>query len=59
MDVIILMAWSIWLTRNDWMFNGIHPTVEDCRRKFMTEFSLLLRARAESVPAMSAWLSSL
>lgn len=55
MDVIILMTWSIWLTRNDWMFNGIHP-----KRKFMTEFSLvLLRARVESVPAMSAWLSSL
>jgi hypothetical protein len=55
MDVIILMTWSIWLTSNDWMFNGIHP-----KRKFMTEFSLvLLRARVESVPAMSAWLSSL
>jgi hypothetical protein len=34
MEIIIIMASSIWLTRNDWIFNNVDPSVEDCRRKF-------------------------
>jgi hypothetical protein len=58
MDVIILMSWSFWHTRNEWMFNGIHPSVEACKRKFMISL-VLLRARPDAVPAMSAWLATL
>jgi hypothetical protein len=45
MEIIILMAWSIWDTRNDWIFKA--------------EFSLLLyRARATLLPAMNTWLQT-
>jgi hypothetical protein len=59
MEIIILMAWAIWVTRNDWIFNNINPTVESCRRKFKEEFKLLLlRAKPSLVEAMSAWLDN-
>jgi hypothetical protein len=57
MEIIILMAWAIWVTRNDWIFNNINPTVESCRRKFKEEFKLLpLRANPSLVESMTAWL---
>nr|TKW06645.1 hypothetical protein SEVIR_7G253500v2 [Setaria viridis] len=60
MEIIILMTWSIWTARNDWMFQGIDPMVQQCKRKFMSEFSILLhRARPAMVPNMSVWLYSL
>jgi hypothetical protein len=60
MDIIILMAWSIWTIRNDWIFNGIDPSVERCKAKFVSEFSLiLLRVRPDSLPRMEHWLLSL
>jgi hypothetical protein len=60
MEIIILLAWAIWVTRNDWIFNNIIPTVESCRRKFKEEFKLLLlRAKPSLVEAMSAWLDNL
>lgn len=31
MEVIILMSWSIWTTRNDWIFNNQDPLVANCK----------------------------
>jgi hypothetical protein len=60
MEIIILMSWSIWTTRNDWTFNGKDPSVEDSLRKFKKEF-LLLRHRAKQsfLPAMNDWIHAL
>jgi hypothetical protein len=53
MEIIILMAWSIWKTRNDWIFNNIDPSVEDCRIRFISEFKLLLhRVKQSSIPQL-------
>jgi hypothetical protein len=60
MEIIILIAWSIWTTRNDWIFNEMDPSVERCRDKFIREFSLvLLRAKPTSIPTLKSWLASL
>jgi hypothetical protein len=60
MEIIILMEWSIWTTRNDWIFNEMDPSVQRCRDKFIRGFSLLLlRAKPTSIPALESWLASL
>jgi hypothetical protein len=60
MEIIILMAWSIWTSRNDWIFNDVAPQVQDCKRKFLTEFSLLLhRARPDLINSMEVWMNLL
>lgn len=46
MDIIILLCWSIWKERNNWLFEGIDPTVDNCRRRFFSELNLIVhRAR--------------
>jgi hypothetical protein len=57
MEIIILLAWSIWQTRNSWIFNNIDPSVQCCRRIFKKEFSLvLLKAKPSLLLAMDAWI---
>jgi hypothetical protein len=57
MDIIILMSWSIWKTRNEWIFNGRDPTVDSCNEKFKKEFALVIpRAKEGKVQDMKAWL---
>jgi hypothetical protein len=35
MEVIILMTWAIWHTRNGWIFKNEDPPVDACKRKFI------------------------
>jgi hypothetical protein len=57
MEIIILLAWSIWHTRNNWIFNSLDPSVQCCRRTFKKEFSLVLhKAKPSLLPAMEAWI---
>jgi hypothetical protein len=57
MEIIILLAWSIWHTRNNWIFNSLDPSVQCCRRTFKKEFFLLLhKAKPSLLPAMEAWI---
>jgi hypothetical protein len=51
MELIILMTWAIWSSRNDWIFNSKDPSVETCKMKFISEFKLLLlRAKKKKLP---------
>jgi hypothetical protein len=60
MDIIIIIAWSVWTTRNDWEFNEIDPPVDRCREKFISEFvKIFMRAQPASIPARETWISSL
>jgi hypothetical protein len=59
MEIIIIMTWSIWIIRNDWIFNLLDPSVQTCRRNFKNEFCLLLlRAKPSLLPAMSDWIEA-
>ena len=58
LEIIVLMAWSIWTTRNDWIFNNVHPTIQGCKRKFCKEFNLLLhRVKHPKIDEMKVWLA--
>jgi hypothetical protein len=52
MEIIILLSWNIWTARNDWIFKNIDPLVENCKRNFANEMSLLSR-RAKPVLALA------
>jgi len=57
LEIIMLMAWRIWTIRNDWIFNNVHPTVQDCKRRFRNEFNLLLhRVKHPKIDEMKVWL---
>jgi hypothetical protein len=60
MEIIVLMARSIWTVRNDWVFNNIDPSVQRCKDKFAGEFSLLLhRFKPDKASFMNVWLQTL
>ncbi|TVU31700.1 hypothetical protein EJB05_23398, partial [Eragrostis curvula] len=60
MEVIILMSWSIWQTRNNWIFNNIDPTIEGCRQMFKKEMLLVVhRAKQKYFPALTSWIENL
>lgn len=46
MEIIILMAWSIWIFRNNKIFRNINSSIQVCKDKFRMEFSLVIH-RAE------------
>jgi hypothetical protein len=46
MDVIIIMSWSIWMARNDFIFNGLQPSLQSAKACFRKEFALVI-IRAE------------
>ncbi|TVU46354.1 hypothetical protein EJB05_05881, partial [Eragrostis curvula] len=54
---IILMAWSIWQTRNNGIFNNIDPTVEGCRQMFKKEMLMVVhRAKQKYFSAITSWI---
>lgn len=57
MDIIILMCWSIWTTRNEWTFRNVDPTREGGMRKFVEEFFLLRhRVNEDRFGLMKSWV---
>ncbi|KAF8738636.1 hypothetical protein HU200_013947 [Digitaria exilis] len=59
MDIVILRFWSIWTTRNEWIFNQIDPTIDNCIRKFFRELKMVIhRAKAKHVQPLREWIQA-
>jgi hypothetical protein len=42
LESVIIMTWSIWRSRNNWIFNETPPTVIECKAMFRKEFLLMV-----------------
>ena len=51
LEIIILAAWAIWITRNDFIFYGVAPNLYRCRKKFKKEMQWLTRRAARQTYA--------
>jgi hypothetical protein len=57
MEVIILMTWSIWKSRNEWLFENKDPSVHHCTYEFSKELRLVIhRARGKYDISIPSWL---
>jgi hypothetical protein len=57
MEIVITMCWSIWMMRNDLIFNNISHSVQRCKSVFRKEFALvILRAKTKFQPQIDLWL---
>jgi hypothetical protein len=57
MEVIILMTWSIWKSRNEWLFENKDPSVHHCTHEFSKELRLVIhRARGKYDISIPSWL---
>lgn len=60
MEIIVLMAWTIWRSRNDLIFRQINPTLQVARQNFRAELQLLLlRAKQSYFPSIEQWIANL
>jgi hypothetical protein len=58
MEIIILMTWSIWKSRNKWLFSNKDPSVHRCTQEFCKELRLIMhRARGNFDISIPNWLS--
>jgi hypothetical protein len=57
MEIVILMAWSIWKCRNEWIFENRPPSIQRCRSFLSEELKwLLLRANQSLANSLSSWM---
>jgi hypothetical protein len=60
MEAIIIMAWTIWSVRNDFIFRGIQPSIHGAKAKFTYEWRLLLyRTKPSYHPIIDLWTANL
>jgi len=60
MEIIILMSWTIWKSRNDFIFRQIQPSIALAKLNFREEFRLLLlRAKRAYSPLIDQWITNL
>lgn len=60
MEIIILMCWSIWISRNEQIFEAEAQSVQRVKECFKYHFSLVIhRAKSKHVEAMKAWLETI
>jgi hypothetical protein len=59
MDIIIIMSWSIWMARNDFIFNGLQASLQSAKARFRKEFALvILRAKPSLKQLLVTWLET-
>jgi len=60
MEIIILMAWSIWKSRNDQIFRQLQPSFHGAKQFFKEEFQLLLlRIWKDYLHLAEQWIANL
>lgn len=58
MEIIILMSWAIWMTRNNKIFRQINATIQGCKGLFLVEMDVLvLRTKKSYSPKLQEWIS--
>ncbi|OQU93262.1 hypothetical protein SORBI_3001G509450 [Sorghum bicolor] len=60
MEVIILLSWAIWMTRNNKIFKHVNASTQSCKNLFLLEMdALLLRAKKAYSPRLEDWISAI
>jgi hypothetical protein len=49
MEVFIVGAWNIWKERNNLLFNNITPKVDFWKRRFKSDFAMLVPRTKEDL----------
>jgi hypothetical protein len=55
----MLITWSIWVTRSDFIFKAVTPSVYGCRKQFKEELALLVhKAKRKSYNSITDWVAN-
>jgi hypothetical protein len=57
MEIIILIAWNIWTTRNNLIFKGMLSSVQNTKSGFVNDFAMVIHSeKSKFSPLMKIWL---
>jgi hypothetical protein len=59
MEIVIIMCWSIWTVRNNWIFRGEEASTQQCKHIFISIFGLVRLCAKKYFPQISLWLEQL
>jgi hypothetical protein len=60
MAIAILMCWSIWIVRNDFIFKGVQPNINMAKEVLKKELSILsFRTKASLSLTFDLWFQNL
>jgi len=60
MEILILISWAIWMTRNNKICKQINASIAGCKNLFLIEMgAMLLRAKKSYSPRLQEWISVL
>lgn len=60
MEIVILAAWAIWITRNNLIFQQIQPSFQKWKDTYFGELNWLrFRIKRKYAPLFNAWLDGL
>jgi hypothetical protein len=60
MEIIMITSWSIWVVRNNVIFNNKRPSVQDWKFTFKSEMALLAhRIKKKHLDSFNEWRSNL
>ena len=58
-EIIVLLCWSIWIVRNDAIFQRVVPMVKKAKCVFWKEFAIVIhQAKKKYFPIISLWLEA-
>jgi hypothetical protein len=57
MELVMLVIWFIWISRNDFIFKAAPPSVYKYRKRFKDELALLVhKAKKKSYHDIVSWV---
>lgn len=60
MEIIIVMCWTIWKAKNDWIFCQVTPNLQLSKANFREEIHLLsLRIKRRNLLEFNEWIDNL
>lgn len=58
MEIIVLLSWAIWMTRNNKILKQINASIQGCKALFLLEMdAMLLHAKKAYSPRLQEWIS--
>jgi hypothetical protein len=59
MEIVMLVSWAIWATKNDFIIQGIPPSNYRCPKRFKDEMAMLVyKPKTKAYSDVATWVQN-